>query len=123
MARIPRHIPLARAEWRGLESRVHRSARALPLVLLLGAAATCKSGPSLEVDVSTGQEKGELSLDPKIARVDIEAKSADGKIDVTASATPGGTFDLGKLNDTTLLTFTLTGYAADGKTKLAAGRS
>ena len=115
------NLALAPRFSRGLESTV-RSLFKTAAVLLVASAATCKSGPSLEIDVSTGQEKGALSADPKVVRVDVFAASADGKTHVKASAAPGGSFDLGKIDDTVAVSFCLSGVDANGHT-VARGQS
>jgi hypothetical protein len=86
------------------------------------ALAACKKAPAIDIEVSTGLETGALSVDPKVVRVDVVAKSVDGKTSVKASAAPRGSFDLGEVPDDIAFRFELTGVGADGTT-IARGRS
>lgn len=94
----------------------------LSLAVLVGMTGACKKGLQVDVEVSTGQEHGSLSLDPKITRVDLVGKTVDGKTTVKASAAPGGSFDLGEVSDGVPFVFDVKGVGADGTT-LAEGRT
>jgi hypothetical protein len=101
--------------------------RSIPVAAAALAAATvsaCGDPPTVALEVTTGQEKGVLSLDPAVASVEIVATGTDedGTLTLKATAAPGGEFDLGEVPDTAIMTFDLTGKAADG-TVVARGRS
>ncbi|NUO49942.1 MAG: hypothetical protein HOV80_13895 [Polyangiaceae bacterium] len=85
-------------------------------------AASCGDPPELALEVTTGHESGVLTEDPAIAEIKIVAKSVDGEVRREAKAAPGGSFDLGEVPDTAIMTFTLTGTSSDG-TVMARGRS
>lgn len=85
-------------------------------------AAGCSDPPTLSLEVTTGHEEGALKLDPAVAEVKIVGKSADGEITQTATAKVGGSFDLGEVPDTSIMSFELTGTTADGAV-VARGRS
>lgn len=85
-------------------------------------AASCSKAPVVNVEISTGQETGSFSANPRVVRVDIVATTVDNKTSFKASAKPGEAFDLGDVPDSLPLTFELTGVGADGA-KLARGRS
>lgn len=89
---------------------------------LLLATTACNTVPTVDVEVSTGKESGVFDADPKIVRVEIEAKSPEGDVDVVATAAPGGAFELGDIPDSKLLTFDVRGVAADDAV-VARGRS
>lgn len=87
----------------------------------LGLAA-CSSAPTLDVEISTGQETGALSVDPAVATIEIVASAPGGKVVLHASAKPGAGFDLGEVPDDAPISFELTGKASDD-TVIARGRS
>ncbi len=91
-------------------------------VSLLALAASCGDPPELALEVTTGHESGVLSEDPAVSEIKIVAKSVDGEVRREAKAAPGGSFDLGEVPDTAIMTFTLTGTSSDG-TVMARGRS
>lgn len=102
------------------------STRALRRRALVAVSALwgmgCGDPPEVSVAVTTGQEQGALGLDPAVALVTVTASNPDGSVKLSASAAPGGSFDLGDVPDTTILGFELEGTTEDG-TVVARGRS
>lgn len=94
--------------------------RALPLLLL--ALAACSKPTELSIDITTGLETDAFTADPPVTRVDVRVTSIDGEIDVSASAKPGGTFDLGDVPIDQQVIVEVTGVDATGNTILR-GRS
>lgn len=95
----------------------------LSLALALGGVlAACETTPDVNLEVSTGQEKGVFELDPRIVNVEVKATSAEQDVRIVATAEPGGAFDLGDVPDSKILSFDVSGFAADGSV-VARGRS
>lgn len=94
------------------------------LVALVGASAVgCGEEPAIvTVEVTVGHETGMFSQDPKVTRVDVTGTTAEGDVTVSASAAPGGTFDLGEVPEDRLFSFQLKGFDAEGNT-VVGGRS
>jgi len=102
-------------------SRLGSSPR-LGAALLCGALAACGEPMTLSLVVTPGHEEDALSRAPAVATIEIVASSPDGEILRTASAPPGGSFDLGEVPSTQLLDFELRGLDAGGQL-VARGRS
>jgi hypothetical protein len=68
------------------------------------------------VEITAGQEKDTFSIEPRVTRVNIEAISLDGPTRVSASAAPGGRFDLGEVPVDERFRFAVTGVTEDGTT-------
>jgi len=87
----------------------------VPLVLALFLFPACSEEPArLSLEISGGQESDAFSMDPPVARVEIRASSLDGSVDLRASTTPGGTFDLGEVPVDALMSFEVTGSTSEG---------
>ncbi len=99
-----------------------RLSKLLRPTLGLALLAGCSDPPTLSIEVTTGHEEGSLKADPAVAEVKIVGKSADGEVTRTATAKVGGSFDMGEVPDTSIMTFELTGTSADGNV-IARGRS
>lgn len=63
-----------------------------------------------------------FDLEPRIVSVEIKATSAEEDVKIVTSAEPGGSFDLGEVPDSKILSFDVSGFAADGSV-VARGRS
>ncbi len=97
----------------------------LPFVVAVALSAFtvgCGDPPTLSLEVTPGHETGSLSEDPAIAEIEIVARGAEGELELSAKAKLGGSFDLGEVPDTSIVTFELTGRGGDGAV-LARGRS
>jgi hypothetical protein len=85
--------------------------RALVVILLGGCSA---DAASLNLEITTGHETDALSRAPAVTRLDVAALSGEERV-ASASAVPGGSFDLGELDQGKLLAFEATGVDADGE--------
>lgn len=84
-------------------------------LLAITLLAACSADPeTLALDVTTGHEADALSRAPAVIRLDVAALSGTERV-ASASAVPGGTFDLGELDQGKLLSFEATGVDADGQ--------
>lgn len=89
---------------------------------LLGALSACSEPATLSLVVTPGYEDDAFSRAPAVATIEIVASSPDGEIQRTATASPGGSFDLGEIPSTQYLDFELRGLDAGGQL-IARGRS
>jgi hypothetical protein len=94
----------------------------LPFALAFVCLAACKSATPFGLDVTAGQEKDAFSADPAVTRVDVAVTSLDGSVNLTVSAAPGETFDLGTVKDDQQIGVEVTGVDATGATVMR-GRS
>ncbi|HTJ80470.1 MAG TPA: hypothetical protein VL400_02070 [Polyangiaceae bacterium] len=99
----------------------------LPLLaspaLALAFVAACADPRPVAVEVTPGKEEGSLVADPAVAEVTIDLYDGDGTTKLSsATAKPGGEFDLGEIPDTSIVNFDLTGKDAAGNV-IARGRS
>lgn len=101
--------------------------RSAPLTAGLFLCAALGGGcsttpPNVHLDLTVGLETDAFSRDPKVVSILVQGLAPDGSVAVTATATPGGTFDFGDVDNTDQLTFEVTGTDAQGQTVMR-GRS
>jgi hypothetical protein len=96
---------------------------AAALLLLAPFTSSCSSDtPSLQLDITVGQEKDAFSQDPRVVSVEVRGINPLGLPVVVATTTPGGKLDFGDVTSDAQLTFEVTGVDAEGKT-VVRGRS
>lgn len=92
------------------------------LAFALLALASCAKPTELSISITAGLEKDAFTADPPVTRVDVRLTSLDGDVDVSISAEPGGTFDLGNIPIDAQVGVEVTGLDAAGNTVMR-GRS
>jgi hypothetical protein len=81
----------------------------------LALIACSSSDPTLEIDVTTGHETGALDASPAVTQVKITATPLSGSSGaLSATAKPGGSFDLGDVDSATPYTIAIEGTTASG---------
>lgn len=86
------------------------------------ALTSCQSAAEMALDITAGQETDAFTADPAVTTIDIAVSSLDGSVNVQASTTPGGTFDLGDIPIDQSISVEVTGSDAGGNTVMR-GRS
>jgi hypothetical protein len=86
------------------------------------AAAGCGDDDAANVTLVLGHEGDALSRAPAVTRVDVTAASLISEFTTTASASPGGSFDLGELPSDEIYEVAATGFTASGEA-VVGGRS
>lgn len=82
---------------------------------LVAAVTACGKTPRpLSIDITTGQETDAFTAAPAVTRVDVTVSFLDKSPAVTASAPPGGTFDLGTVTDTEQISISVDGFDKAG---------
>lgn len=82
----------------------------------------CSSGTqSITVELTVGQEMSALDRTPPVTRLDVTATNGAGVV-VSASAAPGGTFDLGEYTTGDIISIQASGLDASAET-VVRGRS
>ena len=104
-----------------------RQLSSLTHVGLLGAALALCAGCGEEerdvfVAITVGYETDAFQQDPAVERVVVQALQVNGDVFASAETTPGGSFDLGDIDDITPLRFEVSGYSSDGTLRVR-GRS
>lgn len=88
--------------------------RLLPGALIAALAACGGDPPAFTVEVVVGQESDALHRAPAVVRVDVTARSVVSDFSTSASAAPGGSFDLGEIASDELLVLEATGVDGSG---------
>lgn len=91
------------------------------LCLSLVTLAACTESP-LTLDIIVGKETGAMSADPAVSSLEITLVGPDGSPVASATAKPGGSFDLGDVDADTPVHVEVEGRSLAGETVLA-GRS
>jgi hypothetical protein len=92
---------MARVAWHRIPS--------LALLLLVG----CSSDPAVvTLEIVVGHEADTMSRAPAVARVDVSVRSVVSDFTTSASAPPGGAFDLGEVPSDELFVVEATGFDA-----------
>jgi hypothetical protein len=96
--------------------------RALLATLALAAVGCGDDDEALTIELTLGHEDDAFSRAPAVTRVDVTAASLVSGFVATASASPGGSFDLGEVPSEEIYELAATGFTGDGEA-VVGGRS
>jgi hypothetical protein len=92
--------------------RAPRGALRSAAALAVAIAAGCSSGDrTITIELAVGHETDALDRSPAVTRLDVTATDGVGAV-TRASASPGGSFDLGSHSTSDILTIEATGWDA-----------